>query len=186
MIHPPNQCSLELIKTFRTSLFHGRQMKPKRQTLDTKEEVWTVRPSAHPRTREPGRSRRQADPSPQSKFRTLRISFPPHLRGNTAPPYTVKKIQKLPSALPVKCGFHATDVSNGGNQTSGWPRNSTVDRLNDWFTKVTASPFPPCSGCDIVLSGREGLVAPTWGLCGCRPNWAVIPQSGHWGAWGIG
>ena len=116
----------------------------------------TVRPSAHPQTHEPGRSRRQPDPSPQSLFRTLQTSFPPHVRENTAPPYTVKKIQKLPRALPVKCGFHATDVSKEGNQTAGWTRISTVDSLNDWFTKVTASPFPPCSGCDIVRSGCEG------------------------------
>src|ERR1700741_3749021 len=101
-----------------------------RQTI-IKSEVWAVRPSAHPQTHEPGISRRQADPSPQSLFRTSRISFPPHVRGNTAPPYTVKKIQRPPGTLPVKCGFRATDVSKEGNQTAGWVRNSTVERLND-------------------------------------------------------
>jgi hypothetical protein len=145
-----------------------------------------LRPSVRPQTHEPGRSRRQSDPSPQSKFRALPISLPSHLRGNTAPPYTVKKIQRLPGALLVKCGFHATDVSNGGNQTPGWPRYSTVDGLNDWFTKPAVSPFPPCSGCDIVRSWCEGLGRADAGLMRMSAEQAVIRQSGHWGAWGIG
>ena len=154
MIHPPNQCSLELIKTFRTSLFHGRQMKPKRQT-----------PNRRPGPLGPAHTLKcvsQEDPGAhQTHHRSQRFEHreypcPPHLRGNTAPPYTVKKIQKLRGALPARCGFHATDVSNGGNQTAGWTHNLTVDGFNDWFTKLDASPFPPCSGCDIVPSGCEG------------------------------
>jgi hypothetical protein len=126
MNHPPKLCSFELIKTFRTSLFHGHQMYLKR-------EIWTVRPRAHPQRREPGKSRRQADPSPQSLFQTLRTSFPPHMRENTAPPCTVKKIQRPGGTLPVRCGFHATDVSKGGSKSA---RNRPfASQIDGWQTQ---------------------------------------------------
>src|SRR6516165_5329930 len=79
-----------------------------------------LRPRARPRTREPGRSRRQASPSPQSLFRTSRKSFPPHAGGNTAAPCTVKKIQRPAPTLPLKCGFRATDASKRSSGCTTW------------------------------------------------------------------
>jgi hypothetical protein len=157
MIHPPNQCSLELIKTFRTSLFNGRQMKPKRQT--PKGRLGPLRP-AHTFKRVS-----QEDPgAKQTHHRSQHFEHCEYPSGPTCeetrhPPTQSKRFKSIPAHCPRSADF-VQQMSRmqaiKGNQTAGWPRNSTADRFNDWFTKANVSPFPPCSGCDIVRSRCEG------------------------------